>query len=327
LLAKSRSLLTGGRLIAETPLLVPSLSSRATPNATVTELFDFVQPLIVNEILVSAFDIYHYGMPTNFDFASMVIVDSGGYEALSPSFEPTAVPASPVTQQQWNQTYYEETLSQLKFDVPTVIVSFDHAARGVSVWDQVTHAQDLFSRYPRAATTLLLKPSRPADSILDINEIITAVSTFSSFTMIGVTEKELGRSLLERLCNIARLRRAMDAVGLDMPIHVFGVLDTLQPPLYFLAGADVFDGLAWVRYAFQDGETMYISAYAARHLTPVTSDMDALCRIWSENYYELLALQEEMRTFAHTNQYSCFTHHAGFYEETICELNKILEVY
>ncbi len=47
--------------------------------------------------------------------------------------------------------------------------------------------------------------------------------------------------------NIAKLRKALDKAGLNIPLHVFGSLDTVTTPLYFLAGADIFDGLTWLR--------------------------------------------------------------------------------
>ena len=53
--------------------------------------------------------------------------------------------------------------------------------------------------------------------------------------------------------NIAQIRRALDGVGLDTPLHVFGSLDTVTTPMYFMAGADIFDGLTWLRFAFYNG--------------------------------------------------------------------------
>jgi hypothetical protein len=73
--------------------------------------------------------------------------------------------------------------------------------------------------------------------------------------------------------NIAKLRNALTKAGIDIPIHVFGSLDSVTTPLYFLAGADVFDGLTWLRFAFHEGQTLYKQNYGALHLgvkTPAT---------------------------------------------------------
>ena len=39
----------------------------------------------------------------------------------------------------------------------------------------------------------------------------------------------------------------------DKPIHVWGGLDPISTPLYFFAGADIFDGVSWLRYAYYNG--------------------------------------------------------------------------
>src|SRR5207244_643611 len=39
--------------------------------------------------------------------------------------------------------------------------------------------------------------------------------------------------------------------------------DPLLSPLYFLAGAELFDGLSWLRYAYLDGLSVYGESLAA----------------------------------------------------------------
>ena len=94
----------------------------------------------------------------------------------------------------------------------------------------------------------------------------------SHFSIIGFTEKELGPSLLKRMTAIARVRRALKEVNLDLPIHVFGSLDTISTPLYFLAGADIFDGLTWLRYAFRDGVRIPMMSISHSDLMPISSE-------------------------------------------------------
>ena len=72
-----------------------------------------------------------------------------------------------------------------------------------------------------------------------------------TFDIVGVTEREIGESIHDRLVNIARLRKSLNAAEVTIPIHVFGGLDPLLTPLYFAAGAEIFDGLGWLRYAYQ----------------------------------------------------------------------------
>lgn len=88
------------------------------------------------------------------------------------------------------------------------------------------------------------------------------------FHALGVTEKELGGNFKERMINIARIRKALNGVGLEnMPIHIFGSLDTVSTPLYFVAGADIFDGLTWLRFAYYKGMTIYRQNYARSSLS------------------------------------------------------------
>ena len=86
------------------------------------------------------------------------------------------------------------------------------------------------------------------------------VALLRAFDIIGVTEREIGESIHDRLVNIARLRQSLDAAEVTSPIHVFGGLDPVFTPLYFAAGAEIFDGLGWLRYAYRDGVAMHRAA-------------------------------------------------------------------
>jgi hypothetical protein len=110
------------------------------------------------------------------------------------------------------------------------------------------------------ALDFLLKPSR--GNVINPAELEDNTSVLASFDLIGVTEKELGRSLVERLRNAAQLRTILSAGGLDIPIHVFGCLDPISVWLYFLCGADVFDGLSWLRYSFWQNIALYRNSWA-----------------------------------------------------------------
>src|SRR6266446_2877859 len=130
------------------------------------------------------------------------------------------------------------------------------------------------------------------------------------FDIIGMTEKELGDSIRARMANIARIRRALTGAGLETPIHIFGSLDTVTTPMYFLAGADIFDGLTWLRFVFHNGYTIYKQNYSALELgvrTP-SSVVDAKC--WHQNYYYIKELEDEMRRFLLKNEFSAFQCHS-----------------
>src|SRR3712207_4761631 len=97
-------------------------------------------------------------------------------------------------------------------------------------------------------------------------------ANLGGFDIVGIAEKELGRDPLERLRTVARFRKRLDEAKISAPIHIWGGLDPVMTPLYFFAGAEIFDGVSWLRYAYRNGvainrdshsilsETMGISA-------------------------------------------------------------------
>ncbi len=118
-------------------------------------------------------------------------------------------------------------------------------------------AQQFKAKHPHVKVDFLLKP--PADQLcIEPPRITPDAPDMRIFDVIGVTEKELGDTLLDRLVCLARLRSVLDDSGGDaVPIHVFGSLDPLLTPLYFMAGAEIFDGLSWLRYAYHDGVAVH----------------------------------------------------------------------
>ena len=66
------------------------------------------------------------------------------------------------------------------------------------------------------------------------------------------------------MTTIAHIRIAMKDSGANAPIHIFGSLDPVTTPLYFIAGADIFDGLSWLRYTFSNGDAYYMESYGPR---------------------------------------------------------------
>ncbi len=115
--------------------------------------------------------------------------------------------------------------------------------------------------------------------------------------------------------NIARLRMALTAAGLDMPIHVFGSLDTITSPMYFLAGADIFDGLTWLRFAFYKGYTMYKHNFGAIDLGTHVKTHLIDGRSWFHNYGYLMNMQLEMRRYLNEGDITSFTDHSDLFRQ------------
>src|SRR5580704_18024590 len=79
MLAKRRTVRLGNATELRTPLLLPSFSSKGFPK--VQKIIKACEEYISDEILVSAYDVSYGTLSPEFDFASAIFLDSGGYEA------------------------------------------------------------------------------------------------------------------------------------------------------------------------------------------------------------------------------------------------------
>src|SRR5258708_38780134 len=157
-------------------------------------------------------------------------------------------------------------------------------------------------KYPRLLWEFLVKPESSKDMVLPIEKLLKRVAQLRGLAVIGLTEKELGDSVFTAMTNIARLRTELNAAGLGIPIHIFGSLDPLTTVLYFLAGAEIFDGLTWLRFGYHEGRTMYHQNYAALHGDDGIRRKkdDQMYQMWKNNYYYLEKLRTQMINFLRT---------------------------
>lgn len=225
--------------------------------------------------LISAFDL-HYGhfkapdlspdSPTNYlQNTILMFIDSGGYE-LIPDFDSTEpkrhnyVPVGPFERHQCAQIL--TGLNSQEDPLQLVVTSYDHDTIGKPLACQIELARKFFDAVPGQLTNFLVKPWDTDSKRVTPNDLSpTDYEKFANFDIIGVTEKELGADLIDRLKAIAALRRGLTAAGLDTPIHVWGGLDPVLTPLYFFAGAEIFDGVSWLRYAYRNGISIYRYSY------------------------------------------------------------------
>jgi hypothetical protein len=305
-LAKRRALILDGREIERTPLLVPSFSSKGFPD--IKKIVKYSSELVDGVALVSAYDLYHKKIEPPFEFASLLFLDSGGYEAskdaeLSDFGDKEHIP------KKWTQEMHELELSAWKPGVPSVLISYDHPEERLPIKEQIVRAKNMAPGKKGFLREILLKPETSAQSLLKMPEIIKNVHSLADFDIIGVTEKEIGNSIFDRMKNLAELRKALTKSGLETPIHVFGSLDTVTTPMYFLAGADIFDGLTWLRFAFHEGLTVYKHNFGALKFGVAAKAHVIDGRCWNENYYYMKELESEMRRYLAGNDFSAFKHH------------------
>jgi hypothetical protein len=254
----------------ETPLLVPSFSSKGfgrfnegdRVRSEVSPLLDVFHDQLAVTYLVSAYDLHHGLLQAGETIAdadwaantlshpALLFVDSGGYEVTQGA--DAGEPVQDLSEAlQWSPHMYGELLDRLpEAAVNCAAVAWD--LPGEPYESQIAAAQEFLGARPRVAPIILLKP--PSEKRWhNFSLLASTVSKLAFFSVVGVTEHELGDSLLDRVIAVIELRALLHQAGIEKPIHIFGALDPLFVPLYFAAGADVFDGLTWLRYAYWHG--------------------------------------------------------------------------
>jgi len=308
-----KSLLTlGGAVVARTPLLVPSFSSKGFPE--VEKILTFSKEFITDVTLVSAYDIHYELVTSPINFVDLAFLDSGGFEA-SQDYEFAEMYKRDHFPREWTIERYTETVSTWRPGSAGVVVSFDHPKQFLKVEEQIAQAKAMKEIRGDVLWEILLKPETEDQRFVPIDKVLDAIHQLAGFDLIGFAERELGSSYRKRAQRVAELRRALDEAGITSPIHLFGSLDPVTSPLYFLAGAEVFDGLTWLRLAFKDGRALHVSTAAAEldHATQRT-ETDLFHSIWSGNLYYLSSLRSRMLSALEEDDPNALGHHYAFYE-------------
>lgn len=312
MLAKKRGIYRGADVVIRTPLLLPSFSSKGFPE--VQNILATTKEAIDGEILISAYDVAHGHIKGPFDFAQSIFLDSGGYEA-SQDVELSEIKHQPYVPADWTLEQFKKVTREWDSKRPTVFVSYDHPNERVTTLEQIERAEQTLPNGDGRFREILFKPETEEADETNVEAIVGNIHRVATFDAVGVTEKEIGSSLRARLVSVARIRKALDDAGLgNKPIHVFGSLDTISTPLYFIAGADIFDGLTWLRFAYHDGMTIYRQNFAALELgSQIKSDLvDARC--FFANYQYMKEIQLDMKRYLTTKSFDSFRHHAELFE-------------
>lgn len=276
-----------------TPLLVPSFSSRGFPDLAV--LYDAVHADLYGVCLLSAFDLSTHKLSVDLsEVTDVVLLDSGAYETKPPAV--ALDPCDPPPAHDWTRDSYHTCLRKVPADANVIAVSFDHYG---AIEQQIDLAMEDFAVAPRAASDFLLKPSS-LGKLVEVRELHDHVHGLSGFDVLGVTEEELGCSHLDRCRNIIALREALTRAGLDLPIHIFGTITPGVVLSYFLCGADIFDGLNWLRFVYGPTSLRPIAEAALDGEGWDEADGPRFLRHAVENLHCLRRLQHAMRSYCAT---------------------------
>lgn len=297
MLARSSSIEHPNGAKLTTPLLVPSFSSRGfgkgpKGKALVRSYFVLMKEFLTESYLISTFDLHHGILPRPRSASTeLVLVDSGGYEAGTVD-DLSAYTEIGAAAQQWTIEHHQGVLTTWPARIPAIFVSFDRYGKPAN---QLREALKQKMAFPHQLHAFLWKPIRRGKG-LEIESLQPHAPQVGQFALLGVTEKELGETMPERLGSLAELRRMLDAEGIQTPIHVFGGLDPLSVSLYFLAGAEVFDGLTWLRFGFRQGLAVYRENCHA--MSGGRNAYESLrAKLIADNYFALTQLEQAMRSY------------------------------
>lgn len=317
MLTAARAITIGGAIVAHTPAVIPSFSSKGFPE--VEKIIETLSETITDTALVSAYDIFNGHVKRIPSFPSYLILDSGGYEC-SKDMELSDTRMNNYDDKPWSYEKLTEVWDQWSAPQPTLAVSYDHPKQRLPIKEQILRARKQFDGR-KFGREVLLKPSSIDAARINIDEILENIYDLHGFDVIGFTEKELGYSIFDRMTKIARVRKGLEHIGLNTPIHIFGSLDTVSTPLYFLAGADIFDGLTWLRYCYVNGQAVYQKNAAALKYGIRINDQDVDPKIWSDNYQEIINLEYAMKRYIKEKNFSSFKGHGDFFEQCLNELH------
>ena len=304
----------------ETPILIPSFSSKGfarSKNDQRSEIGKILRAsgeFITDAFLVSAYDIYYEHIPRPLDLPftpEVIFLDSGGYEISTDRDYSSVIDPLPAPEL-WEVGKWESVVASWPADLPMVAVSYDHYQERAPFAEQVTLARERFAKCPGHLQSFLLKPETGRQETLErvLKNAIANARELGSFDLVGVTEKELGRSMIDRMVQIATLRRAMDEADVKAPLHIFGALDPVSVCLYYVAGAEVFDGLTWIRYAYEDGRCIYTHNLGVLKYGLHVRDDAVRSRALADNCYYLQDLERRMREFKATGNFEKLEPHA-----------------
>ena len=275
-----------------TPLVVPSYSSRGF--SPIGSKFDLFSSHTTSTSLVSAYDIYHGALPMSAAYGSdLVFVDSGGYEAYANSELAEPRP--------WSLDAYRTILSKLEDRTTLVTVTFDFGSRK-PIDEQLEAAKQLADDFPHFFWDLLVKPESTTEPYVNVGALIARMPLKAPFAILGFAESELGSSVLERARNILLIRRALTETGSDPPIHVFGCLDPFAIRYYLAAGADIFDGLQWLRSVMTEEGLFRLSSRIVREDRWDKDENTVEASFRMRNLDTMRALQRNLTHFADTGE-------------------------
>jgi len=221
------------------PFFFPSISSVQT-NHDVYDYFQLIKRTCYPAFLVSAYDVFYHkkraGLSKEISALSQgsffVLMDSGHYEAYW------------TKDDKWTFDKFRVVLKDCDVDLCfSFDVYFDEKGSPKTHIKKTIQYAAMTGGAQKSGITIPIVHSTPKLFPSTILKIVNGINS----NIIGVTERELGFSMLERATNLRRIRVALKKAGKDVAIHLLGTGNPTSLLVYFLCGADFFDALEWCK--------------------------------------------------------------------------------
>lgn len=173
-----------------------------------------------------------------------LFLDSGGYELQF------------STSDDWSPDMYKNIIRDLN---PQFFVGYDriptYGKESNTINEMEKSIDFLKSNNKTKGRVLLIHFDILNTPLNEIPIIVDKIIEHSEYIdIIGFPEREIGSNLIQSCRFIRKIREELDKRGIFKPIHIFGCSDPKSIILFILSGADIFDGLGWIKYAFHNKE-------------------------------------------------------------------------
>lgn len=251
---RPRDLKIGGKQIS-LPIYFPSVSSVKTSISPLDYVL-VLSALHAEQFLVSAFDVHYAGAEAQeiikgkitdaMSKGVTVLIDSGNYESYWKE-----------KSESWLQENYHAMLAEINC---TFAFGFDEQSPPD---DFSAHVRLICERYKQDQAVNAQTPIIPIvhDRAEALPSLCSKVADITGVAMIAVPERCLGKGVFARIHCISEIRKAMNATGRYIGLHLLGTGNPISIAIYTLAGADSYDGLEWCRTVV-DHETATLFHFA-----------------------------------------------------------------
>lgn len=223
----------------QSPFFFPSISSIQAEYA-VYDYFQLIRKTSYPALLISAYDLYHHEKRANFvkeisalsQNSFFVLMDSGHYEA------------SWRADKTWTFNKFQEILKDADMDL---CFSFDVYYNGKKKIPE--HVKEIIEYTAmtggkqKSGITIPIIHGTSQNLPSVVSKVVEGINP----EIIGITERELGYSLLERASNLKLIRQELNKMKRDIAIHLLGTGNPASLLIYSLCGANFFDALEWCK--------------------------------------------------------------------------------